>query len=463
MTAAAPAGARPRRSMSWLLAIALAAVSGTLMLPTSPATAADADWPTVVSASPASPRAGTRVTLTLRVTPKVAASALADIEVYDSAGQKAFQFAWDNQTFAAGVARTFTTTWDVPASRAPGTYVVKAGVFRAGWGQMFAWSDRAATINVASGATPPPAPTTTAVATAPSTTTGGPAPTNPPVGAAFSEDFSNPAAFYNRFDHGWSAEAWAGSMFGAARNNWHGDHDGSCGDPNTTSRVVNVSETPRNTEQAFYTCLPGNDPARGHVMTSVNTEGYVTAWFSPRQMFTNTRRVCWDQNFTFVGNGQWTQVVFLTAAEIGSNPDLGFTSPEFPRGGASTPRGPAQFGVKILMADKSEQGRPVQVQAWQHGGGYSTFAGGDPTTTDKAGRHTICITDNENGTLTMVRDTVAGGTVTATTAGSIPNGPIRVVFEDDNYNPDKHHSNAGDIAPNSGEGYTWHWDNIQIS
>jgi len=49
------------------------------------------------------------------------------------------------------------------------------------------------------------------------------------------------------------------------------------------------------------------------------------------------------------------------------------------------------------------------------------------------------------------------------TAGSIPNGPIRVVFEDDNYNPDKHHTNAGEVPENGGEGYTWHWDNIQIS
>jgi hypothetical protein len=284
-----------------------------------------------------------------------------------------------------------------------------------------------------------------------------------PAGVLFSEDFSNPAAFYSRFDHNWSGEAQAGSMFGSARNNWRGDHDGACGDPNRSGRTVNVSESPRNTEQAFYACLPGNDPARGHLMTSVNTEGYVTAWFSPKQTFTNTHQVCWDQNFTFVGNGKWTQVVFLTAAEAGSNPDLGFTSPEFPAGGASTPRGSARFGVKVLMADKSAQGRQVQVQAWQNGGGYSDFRGGDPTTTDKAGRYTICISDNENGTLTMVRDTVAGGTVTATTAGSIPNGPIRVVFEDDNYNPDKHHSNAGDVPANGGEGYTWHWDNIQIS
>lgn len=485
MSAAASAGARPRRSIRLLLATALVAVTGALILPTSPAGADDADWPTAVTTSSASAPAGRAVTFTMSITPRIEANALADLEVYAADGRRVFQFFWDAQAFSPGRARVLTTTWAVPADQAPGRYVVKSGVFRAGWGELFAWNDTAATITVTAVGTPAStttttirptttvpitaapttAPATTAPATTvrPTTTAPRPTPTNPPAGVLFSEDFSNPGAFSSRFDHNWSGEVLAGSMFGSARNNWRGDHDGNCGDPNATGRTITVSETPRNTEQAFYPCLPGNDPARGHLMTSVNTEGYVTAWFSPKQTFTNTRQVCWDQNFTFVGNGKWTQVVFLTAAEAGSNPDLGFTSPEFPAGGASTPRGAAQFGIKVLMADKSEQGRRVQVQAWQNGGGYSDFRGGDPTTTDKAGRYTICITDNENGTLTMVRDTVAGGSVTATTAGSIPNGPIRVVFEDDNYNPDKHHSNAGDVPANGGEGYTWHWDNIQIS
>ena len=49
-------------------------------------------------------------------------------------------------------------------------------------------------------------------------------------------------------------------------------------------------------------------------------------------------------------------------------------------------------------------------------------------------------------------------------AGSIPDGPIRVVFEDDNYNPDKHFSaTEATDRDSSGLGYTWHWDNIQIS
>jgi hypothetical protein len=36
------------------------------------------------------------------------------------------------------------------------------------------------------------------------------------------------------------------------------------------------------------------------------------------------------------------------------------------------------------------------------------------------------------------------------------------VFAHDEYNPDKHHSNAGPVPDNGGEGYTWHWDNVRV-
>ena len=91
------------------------------------------------------------------------------------------------------------------------------------------------------------------------------------------------------------------------------------------------------------------------------------------------------------------------------------------------------------------------------------FSGNVGETTDKAPRYQQCITDNENGTLTAIRSG-PDGTLTSTAKGEIPNEPIRVVFEDDNYNPDKHNNGSTDgIARNSGLGYTWHWDNIQIS
>ena len=103
-------------------------------------------------------------------------------------------------------------------------------------------------------------------------------------------------------------------------------------------------------------------------MTSVNTEGYVVAWFSPKETFTNVHQVCWDQNLTDLGGGKWTQVVFLTEAEMGEDSsDLGFTSPEFPdNGGPSTPRGDAAFGVKMFEGG---------LVAWSSDGAFTVRSG----------------------------------------------------------------------------------------
>jgi hypothetical protein len=200
-------------------------------------------------------------------------------------------------------------------------------------------------------------------------------------------------------------------------------------------------------------------------MTSINTEGYTIAWFSPKQTFSDVHRVCWDQNRTDLGGGKWTQVLFPTVAEIGGDPDLGFTSPEFPNdGGPSTPRGSISHGVKIFGATTS---------AWSSKGEWNQFTSGtvqrvfdwgntafNQTTNDKAPRYQQCVVDNENGTITLTRTEPDGTTQSRSAPGDIPNGAIRVVFEDDNYNPDKHQDPSR--ATNTSFGYTLHWDNIQI-
>lgn len=325
------------------------------------------------------------------------------------------------------------------------------------------------------------APASTTTTTAPSTTSTTPAPTTPPptappttlaptstsgptptvpAGSAFSEDFSNPAAFATRFDHGWSGEVQAGALFGDAAQNWAGDHDMACGEPNGTHRTIHVTPpagepgapagSRKDVEQVFYPCAPGGDAGKAHVMTSVNTEGYVTAWFSPRQTFTDVTRVCWDINLTDLKGGKWTLVNFLTPAEYQGETDLGYTSPDFaPVNGPSSPQGDAANGIK-----------------WFAGGGHvyndhrmgATVGGA--TTADKAARFQHCVTDNGNGTLTLTRAQPNGSTLTNLVAGSIPDGPIRVVFVDDSYNPDKHQEPS--VARNSSVGYTWHWDNVRV-
>lgn len=282
------------------------------------------------------------------------------------------------------------------------------------------------------------------------TTTPNSAPSNL-SGLAFSEDFSTPTAFSGRFDHGWSGEWNAGSMFGGDRNDWHADHGMMCENPNTSYRTIHLTSQEQANDAAFYYCMPDGDPNKGHVMTSVNTEGYVTVWFSPKQTFHNVSKVCWDQNITDLGGGKWTIINFLTAAEYAGKTDLGYTSPDFPNnGGPSSPQGAAANGAKVFRGG---------MNSYTNG----QFRGGatGATGSDKAARYKHCVIDNGNGTLTTTIAQPNGRTVSRIVRGNIPAGDIRVEFADDNYNPDKHFDTKGAV-PNSSDLYTWHWDNIQI-
>lgn len=268
---------------------------------------------------------------------------------------------------------------------------------------------------------------------------------------AFSEDFKTPTSYKERFDYGWSGEWNAGSMFGADRNDWHADHGLKCENPNSSHRTIHLTSQQQASDAAFYYCMPEGNQDKGHVMTSVNTEGYVTVWFSPKQTFRNVSKVCWDQNITDLGGGKWTVVNFLTPAEYAGNTDLGYTSPDFPKGGGpSSPQGAAANGVKVFRGAMS-----TYTNGQFHDGARGV------TGSDKAARYKHCVVDNGNGTLTTTIAQPNGKTVSRTSSGKIPDGDIRVQFGDDNYNPDKHFDTRG-AEPNSTGRYTWHWDNIEV-
>jgi hypothetical protein len=299
------------------------------------------------------------------------------------------------------------------------------------------------------------APTTTAPTTSPPPATTPPTTTPPPV--AFHEDFATPGAFRQRFDFDWAGEVQAGSLFGAARNDWHGDHNEMCGDPTTTGRTIHVEAgddeafqpdngLPKDVSAVFYQCAPGGDNARAHVMTSVDTVGYVAAWFSPKQIFHDVTQVCFDLNLTDMGGGKWPVVTFLTPAEYEGHTDLGYTTQRFPGGdgSASTPQGAAAHGIDLSFGG---------MQIWNNHRLGASVNGS--TTSDKATRYHHCIDDNGDGTVTLTKHH-PGGLAVRTVTGFIPDGNIRVVFLDDNYDPPKR------------EGYnpqalTWHWDNILIT
>jgi hypothetical protein len=162
--------------------------------------------------------------------------------------------------------------------------------------------------------------------------------------------------------------------------------------------------------------------------------------------------VCWDQNFTHLGGGKWTTVTFLTPSEYNKT-DLAYNDPNFPpENGPSVANGIGGFGVETGNGGV----RAWQNHQWADSGGPGLDLGADHAT-----RVQTCVHDNENGTLTIKQ-----GTLTSTIAGQIPNGPIRVVFNDDNYNPDKHFSTdveRGAAGLPGDPRLTWHWDNIAIS
>ena len=110
------------------------------------ATPTTARFSTSARVSPATARTGQPLTIIASVTASQATAALVDVEVYDASGAKVHQRSFDHQSFGTGVKRDFTVAWTPMKA---GTYKVKIGVFKPGWGVTYAWNDGAATITVA--------------------------------------------------------------------------------------------------------------------------------------------------------------------------------------------------------------------------------------------------------------------------------------------------------------------------
>ena len=294
----------------------------------------------------------------------------------------------------------------------------------------------------------PPPPTTTTLApttTSINVTTTSVAP--PPPGAYF-EDFASPTDF-DAFDRGWSGlDPSTFPDYVEHIDEWNGDHDMSCGAP-TTLRLIHVD----NKADHFWWCGPGG-PDTGHVMIGINTTGYNIAWISPRQWFRDVSRVCWDQSLNQVGGGKWAQVVLAARVDVEREQtrlgrlDLGFTGPGF-----QDPNGPTT-GVHPTAASGGAKMFQGGFQFWR-GAAFTTSMPSGYIHHEKATRFRHCMVDNGNGTVTLTQQRPSG-TVTHTGPGSFPNGDVRVVWQDDNYDPPKREH----YDPNS---LTWHLDNFEIA
>jgi hypothetical protein len=119
-------------------------------VPTATATpsASRSSYTTTASVSPSTVARGSKVSITAAVTSATTSSVLVAIEVHDSSGAKVFQKSYNNQSFAAGQTRTYTTSWNVPMSAGTGAYTVAIGVYAPGWGTRYSWNGSAACFSV---------------------------------------------------------------------------------------------------------------------------------------------------------------------------------------------------------------------------------------------------------------------------------------------------------------------------
>jgi len=248
---------------------------------------------------------------------------------------------------------------------------------------------------------------------------------------------------------------------GAPMQHFNGDHDHACGSPDTTRPLVEDYQV---STHVWY-CAPGGDPAKGHFMTGINTEGYVIIAFAPTDDGTTAKvfpasanRICWDQNLTELGARKWTQLAVIGADRYAANGGrIDYINPEFNDNGGQGDRAAVRLaGDDFLLNNLRNtthyfQGQTKVYDDWN---GLHDLA-------DKATRYTICVTDNGNGTVTRTQARPGGVLHSTTGPGRFPAGPRVFILEDDSYNPMKAFQDGQQQVV--ADPFTWHWDNVRIS
>ncbi len=116
--------------------------------PTTPPSSAAVTWTSSAKVSTAITSKNRFVTISAGVKASFASKGLVDVEIYDPNGKLVYQKYWDDRSFTSNLERRFSFLWQVPSNAVPGTYTVKVGVFKVGWGEVFHWNSNAATIQV---------------------------------------------------------------------------------------------------------------------------------------------------------------------------------------------------------------------------------------------------------------------------------------------------------------------------
>ena len=306
--------------------------------------------------------------------------------------------------------------------------------------------------------------------------TGGGATPPTPVGSLlFSENFVA-ADSMSQFDFDIHHRDDPGFQGGVS---WEGDHaitgpGDACSAPDAKRIVHSGQRSSGFSDEWIYRCLPGGDPAKAHVMTSIgDVNGYSIGAFTPREVFQDVREVRWEVNQSDLGDRQWTEVKIIPAGEFdfhGLPCQIGLPchNPEINHADLGSV-GTQWAGLRarlILTPDEpsgyTQAGGPLGYRcdecpyapSLRFGTGYGV---NDPALTSLAIRRQNYFRDNGNGTLTWGFQLDNGTFNEFTVPGSFPSGPVRVVFADHNYTPLK---SPSVLMPETH--FTWHWDNISV-
>ena len=299
------------------------------------------------------------------------------------------------------------------------------------------------------------APTTTTTMVMPTTTST----TAPPAGT-FLATFDTPEDFFGRFNTDMgnyvdktrtrrTADYIAAG--GDSPRYTFGDHDENCSGPMNLRTLDNADP---DLTKYFYWCAPGG-AGTGHIMTAFDTSGYTVNSFSPKVSFNNVTQVCWSINATNEGAGKWTNMIIVPETLYQQfAPSMDYVAPGF-----NVDNEVGDFNIQ----QPDHPGSSVWGVKDFLGGQHPYF--GDNTffddftmhvTTDKMARYRHCVTKTSASTSSLTVDRPEGGTSTYTIPSAIPSGQVRVIFQDDMYDPPKR-------ADYSDQHVTWHWDDVSIS
>ena len=187
-----------------------------------------------------------------------------------------------------------------------------------------------------------------------------------------------------------------GELFGVWETD-HAEHNTACEGPTTfrhlpAGRPADFAVLDPGSTPNIYYCAPGNDAAKGHMMTAVDTDGVVILSFSPKQTFRDVRKVCFDVNTNNdIGAGKWVNIWIVPTSSVAANGGRFDFADEPGLDPHQQPPGPGDFHFKYF--DGSLVG-PGGFFWWEW----------PRRASESATRFTQCVEQSAPGLLTYTRD-----------------------------------------------------------